>query len=75
MAGLVPAIHVFLLSASQDVDARDKPGHDEFVAAADLKSEQAEDPCEDRRDHGQHAEDDGGDGIEQHVDQIRQGAC
>jgi hypothetical protein len=29
MAGLVPAIHVFLLAASQDVDARDKPGHDE----------------------------------------------
>jgi hypothetical protein len=28
MAGLVPAIHVFL-SASKDVDARDKPGHDE----------------------------------------------
>jgi hypothetical protein len=28
MAGLVPAIHVFL-AALQDVDARDKPGHDE----------------------------------------------
>jgi len=27
MAGLVPAIHVFL--RSQDVDARDKRGHDE----------------------------------------------
>jgi hypothetical protein len=27
MAGLVPAIHDFL--ARQDVDARDKPGHDE----------------------------------------------
>jgi hypothetical protein len=26
MAGLVPAIHVFL--RGQDVDARDKPGHD-----------------------------------------------
>ncbi|MBR1126331.1 hypothetical protein JQ628_32765 [Bradyrhizobium lablabi] len=26
MAGLVPAIHVF--AASQNVDARDKPGHD-----------------------------------------------
>jgi hypothetical protein len=26
MAGLVPAIHVFL--CSQDVDARDKAGHD-----------------------------------------------
>jgi hypothetical protein len=29
MAGLVPAIHVFLLAARQDVHARDKPGHDE----------------------------------------------
>ena len=27
MAGLVPAIHV-LASDAQDVDARDKPGHD-----------------------------------------------
>jgi hypothetical protein len=32
MAGLVPAIHVFLLAAKQDVDARDKPGHDGFEA-------------------------------------------
>jgi hypothetical protein len=31
MAGLVPAIHVFLLEllTKIDVDARDKPGHDE----------------------------------------------
>ena len=29
MAGLVPAIHVFLAGLSEDVDARDKPGHDE----------------------------------------------
>jgi hypothetical protein len=28
MAGLVPAIHV-LASKKKDVDARDKPGHDE----------------------------------------------
>jgi hypothetical protein len=28
MAGLVPAIHVFLAEAAEDVDARDKPGHD-----------------------------------------------
>jgi hypothetical protein len=28
MPSLVPGIHVFL-DASQDVDARDKPGHDE----------------------------------------------
>jgi NitT/TauT family transport system ATP-binding protein len=30
MAGLDPAIHVFLLLCRQDVDARDKPGHDEL---------------------------------------------
>jgi len=28
MAGLVPAIHVFLLSGNKDVDARHKAGHD-----------------------------------------------
>jgi hypothetical protein len=32
MAGLVPAIHV-LKSASKNVDARDKPGHDERKAS------------------------------------------
>jgi hypothetical protein len=30
MAGLVPAIHVFLSLRDQDVDARDEPGHDEW---------------------------------------------
>jgi hypothetical protein len=29
MAGLVPAIHVFLTCGDKDVDARDKPGHDD----------------------------------------------
>jgi hypothetical protein len=29
VAGLVPAIHVFL-AGSEDVDARDEPGHDEL---------------------------------------------
>ena len=29
MPGLVPGIHVFLIrSSKQDVDGRDKPGHD-----------------------------------------------
>jgi len=28
MPGLVPGIHVFLSSQKQDVDGRDKPGHD-----------------------------------------------
>jgi hypothetical protein len=32
MAGLVPAIHV-LATEMKGVDARDKPGHDEFVEA------------------------------------------
>jgi hypothetical protein len=30
MAGLDPAIHVSLEYATKDVDARDKPGHDEL---------------------------------------------
>ncbi len=30
MAGLVPAIHVLLSLCIEDVDARDKPGHDEL---------------------------------------------
>jgi hypothetical protein len=29
MAGLVPAIHVFFAVMAKDVDARDKPGHDD----------------------------------------------
>jgi hypothetical protein len=29
MAGLVPAIHVFVHSIKKDVDARHKAGHDE----------------------------------------------
>jgi hypothetical protein len=31
MAGLDPAIHVFLQLGSKDVDARHKAGHDEFT--------------------------------------------
>ena len=34
MAGLVPAIHVFLESAKQDVDARVKRGHDGAAAGS-----------------------------------------
>jgi hypothetical protein len=30
MAGLVPAIHVFIAGGKKDVDARLKAGHDEF---------------------------------------------
>jgi hypothetical protein len=30
MAGPVPAIHVFVPRCFKDVDARDKPGHDEM---------------------------------------------
>jgi len=29
MPGLVPGIHVLCLASSEDVDGRDKPGHDE----------------------------------------------
>jgi hypothetical protein len=28
MPGLVPGIHVLLISSNEDVDGRDKPGHD-----------------------------------------------
>jgi len=40
MAGLVPAIHVLLARGFQDVDARDKRGHDEskFVAVGIMNS-------------------------------------
>jgi hypothetical protein len=31
MPGLVPGIHVFLSLATEDVDGRDKPGHDGSV--------------------------------------------
>ena len=34
MAGLVPAIHVLPATIQQDVDARDKPGHDELQSNA-----------------------------------------
>jgi len=33
MAGLAPAIHVFLACGAKDVDARDKPGHDGELSA------------------------------------------
>jgi hypothetical protein len=35
MAGLVPAIHVFL-AGDKDVDARDKRGHDPFAVVGIL---------------------------------------
>jgi signal peptidase II len=42
MAGLVPAIHVLFCVSKKDVDARDKPGHDELLdramKAANLRS-------------------------------------
>jgi hypothetical protein len=31
MAGLDPAIHVFLLKQAKDVDARDERGHDDVI--------------------------------------------
>ena len=38
MPGLVPAIHVFSIDdASQDVDGRDKPGHDDFLCCTSPK--------------------------------------
>jgi hypothetical protein len=37
MAGFVPAIHVFLLNRSKDVDARHKAGHDELLESDSWK--------------------------------------
>jgi hypothetical protein len=39
MAGLAPAIHVFLLGDRQDVDARVKPAHDgiKYLGAMHLR--------------------------------------
>jgi hypothetical protein len=39
MAGLVPAIHVFCFPprSFKDVDARDKPGHDELATSSVFK--------------------------------------
>jgi len=36
MAGLVPAIHVFRAARKKDVDARVKPGHDEWRERSSL---------------------------------------
>jgi NAD(P)-dependent dehydrogenase (short-subunit alcohol dehydrogenase family) len=41
MAGLVPAIHVFIVSIMQDVDARDKRGHDGRIAMSRLAGKTA----------------------------------
>ena len=41
MAGLVPAIHVLLFDSPKDVDARDKPGHDDVGMLASCKLMQA----------------------------------
>jgi hypothetical protein len=45
MAGLVPAIH-FFLPAPKDVDARDKPGYDEWRGASPTKDNQFINPSE-----------------------------
>jgi hypothetical protein len=37
MAGLVPAIHAFLLVAKKDVDARHKAGHDGVIVRSLLR--------------------------------------
>jgi hypothetical protein len=36
MAGLVPAIHVLTAIEKKDVNARDKPGHDERINIREL---------------------------------------
>jgi hypothetical protein len=37
MAGLVPAIHVFLIAMTEDVDARHRAGHDEEAMGAHIR--------------------------------------
>ena len=37
MAGLVPAIHVFLSRGSEDVDARHKAGHDDNTSTPSVR--------------------------------------
>jgi hypothetical protein len=46
MAGLVPAIHVFLLlrPTEKNVDARDKPGHDEILEPDDTNKTRGNPP-------------------------------
>jgi hypothetical protein len=39
MAGLVPAIHVLASPTKEDVDVRDKPGHDDRKCQASLFTE------------------------------------
>ncbi|MGF6308506.1 hypothetical protein ABIB82_003389 [Bradyrhizobium sp. i1.8.4] len=39
MPGLVPGIHVFRAARKQDVDGRDKPGHDSFRPKLTVKSD------------------------------------
>jgi hypothetical protein len=41
MAGLVPAIHVFLCSTKKDVDARHKAGHDGQTTCANIRRSRA----------------------------------
>ena len=38
MPGLVPGIHVYSVYEKDDVDGRDKPGHDELWRAAVLST-------------------------------------
>jgi hypothetical protein len=45
MAGLVPAIHVFSSRRNEDVDARDKPGHDEFMGTPITSNGHMRLPC------------------------------
>jgi hypothetical protein len=38
MPGLVPGIHVLLVAIKEDMDGRDKPGHDGITHAASVFS-------------------------------------
>jgi hypothetical protein len=52
MAGLVPAIHVFGPASLEDVDARDKRGHDNSYANAPSRHQPAAKALEGSARHG-----------------------
>src|SRR5205807_3584292 len=52
MAGLVPAIHVFIDAKKKGVDARDKPGHDEVRDKKKARAKRAFELSADRERSG-----------------------
>jgi hypothetical protein len=55
MPGFVPGIHVLICRCNQDVDGRDKPGHDDSQMAL-IKGSQLPEQQQDQQDHDYEAE-------------------